>query len=392
MAALTKEQVKQLFETLENPIDRNDENEFITAMEDNKDKFNMKIYMANGNTLNHSIARAVHDNYCKLNKIDKCDLCIGKNKKMLGYEIGKQPYEIYNFIWNNENVKKKYKELFKNDYKNIKNGNGYTPNYLAEICNQDFYKFMNSDDNDYKENNNSNITNEIKEDKINRIEEAENMNTNISISFENKNNNNEFLNVFTDSNTSCHIINKTLLSNWFKQKREDKQKYTCPQCKKEGKEGYVGKVTNDKDEEVCLICLDVPEKDSKYEVSSCKHIFHKHEIGEWCSEKENININFECICPVCRESTGEGKKYFQKFRTTNRIIHAEEYDIKTPNFFPEYVRFGIGNFTFDDRTGGSSRKRKSRKSRKSRKTHKIRKSRKTRKHRKSNKHRRSNRR
>ena len=33
MAALTKEQVKQLFETLENPIDRNDENEFIKSAE-----------------------------------------------------------------------------------------------------------------------------------------------------------------------------------------------------------------------------------------------------------------------------------------------------------------------------------------------------------------------
>lgn len=60
----------------------------------------MKIdsYFAFGNTLNHSIARAVNDNYCNNNKeIERCDLCISNNaeftipgiRKILSYDMVK---------------------------------------------------------------------------------------------------------------------------------------------------------------------------------------------------------------------------------------------------------------------------------------------------------------
>jgi hypothetical protein len=148
----------------------------------------MKIPYANGNTLNHSIARAVEDNYCSNNKqIDHCDECIGETQKMLGYKIGELPYKISQFIVKNKDVLKEYKNLFKESYKTIVNGKEKTPDYFADKCNKkDLYNYMN-DVNISPENSNNiigeppiqdnhdSIQHVIIEDnnKINRIKGAE---------------------------------------------------------------------------------------------------------------------------------------------------------------------------------------------------------------------------
>ena len=63
---IKQDDLKKLFEKLNEAIDNNKKEDFIKIMKNEKDKFNMKIdsLLARGNTLNHSIARAVNDNYC----------------------------------------------------------------------------------------------------------------------------------------------------------------------------------------------------------------------------------------------------------------------------------------------------------------------------------------
>jgi len=162
---ITQNELKMLFDDLNKAIDAGNKQEFITIMTTEKSKFNMKIPYARGNTLNHSIARAVDDNYCSNKQIDDCDECIVETQKMFGYEVGKKPFKISQFIVKNEDVLKEYKNLFKESYKKIVNDKGKTPDYFADKCNKtDLYKYMNdnnnnSDNSDNSDNNNNNNNN-----------------------------------------------------------------------------------------------------------------------------------------------------------------------------------------------------------------------------------------
>jgi len=163
---IKEDDLKNLFNDLEKAIIKKDTEDFIKTMKKEKDKFNMKIdsYFAFGNTLNHSIARAVNDNYCNNKKIERCNLCIRKNAEftILGItkntiiRYGENPFKILQFILNNEDVKTEYKNLFKDSYNTIKNDKGKTPNDFAKTCNINLYNLMTSDDGNVGDNGDDN--------------------------------------------------------------------------------------------------------------------------------------------------------------------------------------------------------------------------------------------
>jgi hypothetical protein len=192
---ISQDDLKYLLDTLITAIDTGNKQEFIQIMKNQKLNFDMKIdnIFAKGNTLNHSIARAVDDNYCRNNQIDNCHECIGENSKFtipatpftskITIPYGEKPFKILQFILNNEDVKREYKNLFKESYKTIVNGKEKTPDYFADKCNKkDLYNYMN-DVNISPENSNNiigeppiqDIQHVIIEDnnKINRIKGAE---------------------------------------------------------------------------------------------------------------------------------------------------------------------------------------------------------------------------
>jgi len=183
---ISQDDLINLLDTLITAIDTGNNQEFIQIMTENKNNFDMKIdsYLAKGNTLNHSIARAVDDNYCSENQINDCDKCIGENdeftmpatpiSKKIIIPYGKKPFKISQFIRKHPDVLKEYKNLFKESYKTIVNNKGRTPNYFAEKCNIDLYKYMN-DVNIQPENSNNTIDKPLIQDiqdnnNINRIE------------------------------------------------------------------------------------------------------------------------------------------------------------------------------------------------------------------------------
>jgi hypothetical protein len=145
MGPISKADVTTLFTNLVKAANENTEQgkkEFIRIMKSERDKFNqpMDITFANGNTINHSIARAV-ETECKR---DGCDLCISKDAYSLGTKYGENPYIVFKYINDNADVKSAYKKLFSISYAEIKNNHAkkYTPLYFAKTCNPEFAQYM----------------------------------------------------------------------------------------------------------------------------------------------------------------------------------------------------------------------------------------------------------
>lgn len=148
MSKISTTDITDLFTDLVNATKNPDKDagkqKFITIVTENKDKFNqpMDVTFANGNTINHSIARAV-ETECKR---DGCDLCISKDAYRLGTKYGENPYIVFKYIDDNDDVKSAYKKLFSISYAEIKNNHAkkYTPLYFAKTCNPEFAQYMES--------------------------------------------------------------------------------------------------------------------------------------------------------------------------------------------------------------------------------------------------------
>jgi hypothetical protein len=145
MSKISKDDIKILFADLVDATKPSDKDagkqKFIDIVTENKDKFNqpMDVPFANGNTINHSIARAV-------SKCEKtgCGLCISKDASSFGTNYGEAPYKVLNYINDNDDVKEEYKKLFSESYKNVENNhaNKYTPLDFAKTCNPEFAEYM----------------------------------------------------------------------------------------------------------------------------------------------------------------------------------------------------------------------------------------------------------
>jgi len=146
MSTISKADITTLFTDLVNATKNPDKDagkqKFITIVTENKDKFNqpMNVPFANGNTINHSIARAV-ETKCER---DGCDLCISKDASSFGTKYGESPYIVFNYIDDNDDVKSAYKKLFSKSYTIIENNHAkkYTPLDFAKTCNPQFAEYM----------------------------------------------------------------------------------------------------------------------------------------------------------------------------------------------------------------------------------------------------------
>ena len=147
MSKISKADVTALFTDLVNATKNTDKEagkkEFIAIISDNQKKLNqpMDIPFANGNTINHSIARAVKE--CKT---EGCGLCISQHAASFGTNYGEAPYIVFKYINDNDDLKTEYKKLFSESYKNIHNNHAkkYTPIDFAEECNPAFAEYMNN--------------------------------------------------------------------------------------------------------------------------------------------------------------------------------------------------------------------------------------------------------
>jgi hypothetical protein len=144
MGPISKADVTTLFTNLVKAANENTEQgkkEFIRIMKSERDKFNqpMDITFANGNTINHSIARAISK--CEKNG---CGLCISKDASSVMQNYGEAPYIVFNYINDNDDVKSTYKKLFSNSYATTENyhKNKYTPLDFAKTCNPDFAEYV----------------------------------------------------------------------------------------------------------------------------------------------------------------------------------------------------------------------------------------------------------
>jgi len=145
MSKISTKDITNLFTDLVNATktrDKKGQEDFITIVTRNKDKFNqpMNVPLANGNTINHSIARAVKTE-CKRHG---CDLCISKDASSFGTKYGESPYIVFNYIDDNDDVKSAYKKLFSKSYTIIENNHAkrYTPLDFAKTCNPEFAEYM----------------------------------------------------------------------------------------------------------------------------------------------------------------------------------------------------------------------------------------------------------
>jgi hypothetical protein len=413
---ISQDDLINLLDTLITAIDTGNNQEFIQIMTENKNNFDMKIdsYLANGNTLNHSIARAVDDNYCSNNKqINHCDKCIGENDeftmpatpitKKIIIPYGKKPFKISQFIRKHPDVLKEYKNLFKESYKTIVNNKGRTPNYFAEKCNIDLYNYMNDnndDDNDENDNNNN--------------DNNDNNNNNNKPKFTN------FKELYEYYKTNPTLLNEPIIfkvlgkedngGNIFKISSSDISLYSNEK-----------KMSN----ETTLRIEEIEEK-PVYIASNFKDIMVENN-----NELDFDDINFITIKCQCLEDDIEVTSYANEtakhadYKTTTYIkncdrinIHGDKKDdfnfyyyinsdkryitlelVDQSNYINSIENGGKKSIksrksiTIKSRKSRKSRKSiKSRKSRKTRKTRKTRKSRKTKKTRKSKKQRRSHRR
>jgi len=148
MSTISTEKVTKLFTDLVKAANENTEQgkkEFIRIMKEHNDEFNQPIgsTLANGNTINHSIARAI--SVC--NNSD-CALCTKKDAKFGVYPLvtkfGEAPYIVFKYINDNDDVKEEYKRLFSNSYATTENYHEkkYTPLDFAKTCNPEFAEYM----------------------------------------------------------------------------------------------------------------------------------------------------------------------------------------------------------------------------------------------------------
>jgi hypothetical protein len=144
MSKISKDDITTLFTDLVNAANKDTKEgkqDFIENMQIKRDKFNqpMEIPFANGNTINHSIARAIA-------KCEKkgCGLCISKDASSFGTKYGESPYIVFNYINDNDDVKSTYKKLFSNSYASTENYHEkkYTPLDFAKTCNPEFAEYM----------------------------------------------------------------------------------------------------------------------------------------------------------------------------------------------------------------------------------------------------------
>jgi len=147
MAKLTEVAMNDLFAELTAAMP--DENKFNEVMINNAEKFRLPLYIkrafidvGRNSTINHQIARSTKDKFIECNKENNCSLCINDKEKMLGEDVGSAAYNLYEYINKHDKVKKKYRELFSESYKNTKNDGGYTPLAFAKTCKPEFAEFM----------------------------------------------------------------------------------------------------------------------------------------------------------------------------------------------------------------------------------------------------------
>lgn len=165
MSKISKADVTTLFTDLVNATKNTDKEagkkEFIAIISDKQNKLNqpMDIPFANGNTINHSISRAVKE--CKT---EGCGLCISQHAASFGTNYGEAPYIVFKYINDNADVKTEYRKLFSESYKNIHNNHAkkYTPIDFAEECNPKFAEYMNNKPKSFKESAKDAITGSIK--------------------------------------------------------------------------------------------------------------------------------------------------------------------------------------------------------------------------------------
>uniref|UniRef100_A0A6C0D5R1 Uncharacterized protein n=1 Tax=viral metagenome TaxID=1070528 RepID=A0A6C0D5R1_9ZZZZ len=147
MAKLTEAAMKELFVELTAAMP--DENKFNEVMINNAEKFSLPLYIkrafidvGRNSTINHQIARSTKDKVIECNKENNCSLCINDKEKILGEDVGSAAYNLYEYIYKHDKVKKKYRELFSESYKNTKNDGGFTPLDFAKTCKPEFAEFM----------------------------------------------------------------------------------------------------------------------------------------------------------------------------------------------------------------------------------------------------------
>ena len=302
----------------------------------NKNKNLMKEETKDGRTFIHSMARVIEGkSYNKCNNF----------KDFIVWPFTREPaYKLKKFLISkdaSEDVKNKFRELFKNTYKTAI-ANDFTPKRLAENCDKDFDNFMSVDDNnngvnDDNSNGNDNIIS------INRIEEYENDKI-----FNNLEELYDYRNIISDES-----IFKIMVGSYTGALRIGTYKIT-------NRDDIFKKYEN-KDDEIIINCECLSERTYNNTIA-----FHSDSPTTKICNNNNIEI-------VCEKENGYSftMNNDNVKKITMMIVHKNQ---------PQGGKIKNIRIT------------KSHKSKKSRKTRKSKKSRKSRKHRKSKKHRRSHRR
>ena len=429
---ISQNKLKNLLDKLINAIKSDDKELFIQIMTENKAEFDMKIdsYFANGNTLNHSIARAVQDNYCSNNNhIKDCHECISEGSEFtipatpftasITIPYGEKPFKISQFILKNESVLKAYKNLFEYSYKKIKNNKEKTPYDFAEKCNINLYDNMNNDDNDYDNNDNNNDDNNDNDNDENDNNNDDNGDNGNSDNGDNGDNNNNY------NNNNQVFTNFIELYEYYKNNPTSlSQSVTFKVLEKYETEFKVLDFLKITPSDITLFS-EPPPKESILRIEEMP-VFTPSNFYETMNKNNEINFNnynFIIIKCQCLEDDKKVTYYANEtarhagYKTTVYKNECNRINIncdKTDNFNFYYVdtngnkrkiklvleplniveggKIKNTHITKKNKTHKSLKSHKSHKSHKSKKIRKSRKSKKIRKSRKSKKHRRSHRR